>query len=169
MTEDRTPLFSEPGASWYWLLVGPAAALAMVYVQYRAGLGFRPLVPLMFLVLVTGFLGLQVKAGRIHTCVELTAESLREGAETIAVDEIVEVFPEPERPVKSPGPMQNWRVKPTVHREKWQTARALGELSGVPRSRTGIGIRLSGGRVAQAWARDHEGLRAELIRLVESR
>lgn len=176
MTEDRDGagqqdvLFFENGASWLWLLAGPAAALAMVVVQYRAGLGFPPAVPLMFLVMVSGFLGLQVKAARIHTSVELTATSLREGTQVTSVDDIVEVFPEPEVPVKQRGPVSSWRAKPEPPREKWQAARALGELSGVPRGRTAVGIRLVGKeRFAQAWARDHERLRAELTRLVQSR
>ena len=31
---------------------------------------------------------------------------------------------------------------------KWQSARAIGELTGVPRGRTGIGLKLTGGRTA---------------------
>lgn len=53
--------------------------------------------------------------------------------------------------------------------EQWQSARTLGELAGVPRGRTGIGLRLTGGRTAQAWARNHRGLRAALTALVEGR
>ena len=53
--------------------------------------------------------------------------------------------------------------------EKWQTSRALGELSGVPRGRTPIGLRLTGGRFVQAWARNSDALRGELVRLVEAR
>ncbi len=167
--EPAAPLFFEAGASWRWLLAGPAAALAMVFVQWRAGLGFPLTVPLLFLVLVSGFLGLQVKAARIHTSVELTPETLREGTEVLPVNQIVEVYPEPETPATSPGPMQNWRVRASPPKEGWQASRTLGELSGVPRGRTPIGLRLAGDRVAQAWARDHEALRAELVRLVESR
>jgi len=163
-------LFFENGASWLWLLAGPAAALAMAFVQYRAGMGFRPVVPLMFLVMVSGMLGLQIKAARIHTSVELTATSLREGTQVTPVDDIVEVFPEPEVPVKPRSPISSWRAKPEPPREKWQASRALGELSGLPRGRTAVGVRLVGKeRFAQAWARDHERLRAELIRLVRSR
>lgn len=169
LSERRDVVFFECGASWWWLMAGPAAALAMVFVQYRSGMGFPPLVPLMFLVLVGGFMAVQIKAARIHTSVELTTETLREGTEVIDVDQILEVFPEPEQPVRSRGPMQNWRVKDEPPPEPWQRARALGELSGVPRGRTGVGIRLDSGRVAQAWARDHERFRAELTRLVGSR
>jgi hypothetical protein len=162
----QEPLLYESGASWLWLLAGPLAALAMIFVQYRAGLGFRLTVPLMFLVLVTGFLALQVKAARIHTSVELTADTLREGTELIDIEEIVSVFPEPAEPVRSKGPVSSWRVKPTEMPEPWQRARALGELSGVPRGRTGVGLKLTGGRLVQAWARDADTLRAELTRLV---
>ena len=52
---------------------------------------------------------------------------------------------------------------------KWQYARALGELTGVPRGRTGIGLRLTNDRSAQAWARKHHQLRAALTNLVEER
>lgn len=165
----QEPLFFESGASWRWLLAGPAAALAMLFVQWRAGLGFPLQVPLLFLVLVSGMLGLQVKAARIHTSVELTAQTLREGTEIVEVKDIVEVFPEPEIPVRTRTAISSWRVKPAEPQEEWQRARALGELSGVPRGRTGVGLKLAGGRLTQAWARDHEKFRETLTRLVESR
>lgn len=171
---DDQPLYSEVGASWYWLLAGPVAGLCMTLVQIRAGVGFQPFVPALFLVLVSGMLALQVKAGRIHTSVELTATSLREGTEVLPVDQILEVFPEPENTVRAAGFMEKWQgrtlgVNATGPLEKWQTSRTLGELSGVPRSRTPIGLRLTGGRLVQAWARHPDALRAELVRLVEAR
>lgn len=153
--EQPERLFYESGASWYWLLAGPASAIAMLLIQFKGGVGFQPWVPLIFLVLVTGFLGLQVKAARIHTSVELTRDTLRQGAEVTPLTHIVGVFPEAQHSVKSRGPL-----------EKWQQARALGELSGVPRGRTGIGVELTGKRTAQAWARNHQGLRAALTELV---
>ena len=146
-------LFSEQGASWLWLLAGPAAGVAMLLIQLSGGHGLQPVVPVIFLVLVTGFLAIQVKAARIHTSVELTADTLRQGTETILVDEIVRIYPEPKGP-EAP---------------KWQSARALGELTGVPRGRTGIGLRLTEDRTAQAWARHHQQLRAALTQLVEER
>lgn len=154
--EQPQRLFLENGASWYWLLAGPASAITMLIIQFKGGVGFQPIVPLIFLVLVTGFLGLQVKAARMHTSVELTRAALRQGAEVTPLSQIVAVFPEPEHSVKSRGPL-----------EKWQSARALGELSGVPRGRTGIGVELTGKRTAQAWARNHRALRAALTALVE--
>jgi hypothetical protein len=102
---------------------------------------------------VTGFLAIQIKAARIHTSVELTPDHLRQGAERISIDDIVRIYPEASGP-ESP---------------KWQSSRALGELTGVPRGRTGIGLKLTNGRGAQAWARKHQRLRGELTPLVEER
>ncbi|BBX75019.1 DUF3093 domain-containing protein [Mycobacterium shinjukuense] len=152
------PLFYEPGASWYWLLAGPFSAASLIFIQKSSGATISLTTPVIFLVLVTAFVAVQVKAARIHTSVELTEESLRQGTETILVSEIVKVFPEPENSVASGKPLA-----------KWQSARALGELVGVPRGRVGIGLRLSGGRTAQAWARRHRHLRAALTPLVEER
>ena len=87
-------LFHEPGATWWWVAAGPVSAVAMAFIQMSTGLGFQPLVPGIFLVLVTGFLSIQIKAARIHTSVELTPVSLRQGTETIRVSEIVKIYPE---------------------------------------------------------------------------
>ncbi len=146
-------LFSEPGASWWWVLAGPAAGIAMAMIQLSAGYGIQWFVPTLFFVLVSGFLSVQVKAARIHTSVELTTHHLRQGTETTLTDEIVRIYPE-----------ATGKETP-----KWQYARALGELTGVPRGRTGIGVRLSNDRTAQAWARKHHQLRAALTNLVEER
>ena len=146
-------LFYEQGASWWWLLAGPGSAVAMALIQLSAGYGIQLLIPGIFLVLVTGFLAIQVKAARIHTSVELTPDHLRQGAERIRVDDIMRIYPEPTGP----------------DAPKWQSARALGELTGVPRGRTGIGLKLTNDRAAQAWARKHQKLRAELTHLVEER
>lgn len=152
------PLFYEAGASWLWMLAGPLSAGAMLMIEKSSGYGWQPLVPMVFLVLVSGFVGLQVKAARIHTSVELTTQTLRQGTETIQVADIVQVYPDAEHPLVSQKELQ-----------RWQSARALGELIGVPRGRVGIGLRLTGGRTAQAWARRHRSLRAALTPLVEER
>jgi hypothetical protein len=152
------PLFREVGASWYWVLVGPVSAAAMLWIEKSNGYGLQVAVPLLFLVLVTSFVALQVKAARIHTSVELTNQTLRQGTETIKVAEILKVYPEADHPLASEKEL-----------ERWQSARALGELVGVPRGRVGIGLRLTGGRTAQAWARRHRHLRAVLTPLVEER
>ena len=190
------PLFTEPGATWYWMLAGPAAAGAMLFIQISSGAGAQLVVPLAFLVLVSAFIGVQIKAARIHTSVELTASHLRQGAQTIGVDEIVAVYPAPSntsrgyystRHLNNAGALSNRAMKkagidpadlPAAPQtettdarevEKWQSARALGELTGVPRGRTGIGLKLKGGRTVQAWARRHDALRTALTELVDAR
>jgi len=152
------PLFYEPGASWWWVMGGPAAAASMILIQVWSGAPLSYVVPLIFLVLVSAFVAIQVKAARIHVSVELTEDALRQGTETVLVREIVKVYPEPENPVGSDLPLA-----------KWQESRALGELVGVPRRRVGIGLRLTGGRTAQAWARRHRHLRAALEPLIQER
>lgn len=151
-------LFYEKGGSWLWILVGPIAAVSLLIFQYKSGQGIQIMTPLVILVLVTGFLAVQLKASRIHTSVELTRDMLREGTEVTSVSQILELYPEPEFTLKSGQPQ-----------EKWQTARVLGELDNIPKGRTPIGIRLSGERIAQAWARDDRGLRAALTALIEAR
>lgn len=146
-------LFYEQGASWLWVLAGPLAGFAMAMIQLSAGYGIQWVVPGVFFVLVTVFLAIQVKAARIHTSVELTVDELRQGTEITRTDEIVRIYPE------ATG----------AETPKWQYARALGELTGVPRGRNGIGLRLTNDRTAQAWARKHHQLRAALTNLLEER
>ncbi|GFG52602.1 DUF3093 domain-containing protein [Mycolicibacterium agri] len=152
-SEQGDVLFYEQGASWLWVLTGPASAISMLLIQMSAGYGIQLLIPTIFFVLVSSFVALQVKAARIHTSVELTPTTLREGTERISIDDIVRVYPEP---TGSEAP-------------KWQSARALGELTGVPKGRTGIGLKLTNDRTAQAWARKHQQLRQALVHLVDER
>ena len=156
MIENAAPpevLFYEQGASWWWLSAGPAAGIAMALIQLSGGYGIQLLVPGIFLVLVSGFLAIQVKAARIHTSVELTPDHLRQGTERLLINDIVRIYPEPKG----------------EDEPKWMSSRALGELTGVPRGRTGIGLRLTNDRTAQAWARKHRQLRAALTHLMEER
>ncbi|OBB01319.1 DUF3093 domain-containing protein [Mycobacteriaceae bacterium 1482268.1] len=156
MTQGSEPedvLFYEQGASWWWVATGPASGIAMLLIQLSAGLGVQWVVPIVFFVLVSGFIAIQVKAARIHTSVELTPTTLREGTERTSIDDIVRIYP-----------------APTGNEEHmWMSARALGELTGVPKGRTGIGLKLSNDRTAQAWARKHQQLRAQLVHLVDER
>ena len=156
MTESSPPpnvLFYEPGASWLWVLTGPASGIAMLLIQLSAGLGIQWIVPTAFFALVTSFVAVQIKAARIHTSVELTPTTLREGTEITKIDDIVRIYPEPTGP----------------DAPQWQSARALGELTGVPKGRTGIGIKLTNDRTAQAWARKHQQLRSALVHLMDER
>jgi hypothetical protein len=156
--DDEKVLFYEPGASWYWVLAGPLSAASLIYIEQVNHVPISYLVPAIFLVLVSAFVSLQVKAARIHTSVELTEKALRQGTETILVSEIVKVFPEAKNSVVSGRALA-----------RWQSARALGELAGVPRGRWGIGLKLTGGRTAQAWARRHRHFRDVLTPLIEQR
>jgi hypothetical protein len=151
--EQADVLFYEQGASWWWVAAGPAAGIAMLLIQLSAGLGFQWLVPAVFFLLVSSFVAVQVKAARIHTSVELTPTTLREGTERIHIDDIVRIYPEPEG---------NEELK-------WMSARALGELTGVPKGRTGIGVKMTNDRTAQAWARKHRQLRSQLVHLIDER
>ena len=85
--------------------VGPGAAAAMVLIEVWSGAQVSLLVPAIFLVMVSAFVALQVKAARIHVSVELTEDALRQGTETILVREIVKVYPEPEN---SRRPGRRW-------------------------------------------------------------
>ncbi|OBF51275.1 DUF3093 domain-containing protein [Mycobacterium sp. 852002-53434_SCH5985345] len=152
------PLFYEPGASWWWVAWGPVAAGSMILIEVWSGAPVSFLIPVIFLVLVSGFVGLQVKAARIHVSVELTEDALRQGTETILVREILKVYPDAENHEASGKELA-----------QWQSARALGELVGVPRGRIGIGLRLTGKRTVQAWARRHRRLREALTPLVQER
>lgn len=145
-TDAEQVLFHEVGASWWWLLLGPFSGGSIAAMQLWSAHRLDPLVPLVFLVLVTGFIGLQIKAARLHTSVELTPEYLRQGTESVRVADMLGIYPEA-RGAEAP---------------RWQSDRALGELTGVPRGRTGIGLKMTGDRTAQAWARRHRGLRAQL-------
>ena len=81
---------------------------------------------------------------------------------TVEQIDVNTVYPEAEHTAKS-------ATKSGELLEKWQTSRALGELSGIPRGRKGVGIGLTGARTAQAWARKHRQLREALTRVVEER
>jgi hypothetical protein len=155
---DPKPLFYEPGASWYWVLAGPLSAVSMLLIEVWSGAGIQLLTPIIFFVMVSAFVALQVKAARIHVSVELTEDALRQGTETILVREILKVYPEPENHVASDKELA-----------RWQSSRALGELVGVPRGRIGIGLKLTGQRTVQAWARRHRRLRDVLTPLVQER
>ncbi len=190
-------LFSEGGASWLWVLAGPVVGVIMVLLQVGAGSAIGLTIPVAFSAMVSAFLAIQVKAARIHTSVELTADTLRSGTETVDIEDIVSIYPEPTTPAAPER--RDWRAgssAPSTHglhwdsagqsyRDRdvvedtdpdtgrkagdWQTSRSLGELTGVPRGRTAIGLRLTGGRDVRAWARRHRKLRAALTQLVEGR
>lgn len=140
-------LFAEPGGSWWVVAIGPVLCLAVLIMEIIGGGRLHWPVLLVFAVLIGGFSLVQVYAARTHVSVRLTETSLRQGARTMKLDEIAEIFPQN----NSPEP------------QKWESAPALGELSAVPRRRKGVGIKTHGGKLVQAWARDVDRFRSELV------
>lgn len=140
-------LFYEPGGAWWVVAIGPVLCLIVLIMEIIGGGQLHWPALLAFAVLIGGFSLLQVYAARTHVSVRLTEASLRQGAQTIRLDEIEEIFPE----------------NHGHEHAKWESAPALGELSAVPRRRGGVGVKLSGGRLAQAWARDVDRFRSELV------
>ncbi|ASR01800.1 DUF3093 domain-containing protein [Gordonia rubripertincta] len=139
-------LFYEPGGSRWVVLIGPVLVLAVMITEIAGPGQVHWPVLIIFLVILFGFSLVQVSAARRHVSVELTETTLRQGAVTTPLADIEKIYP----PNNSPTP------------EDWESARALGELHGVPRRRKGVGVRLTSGDLAQAWARDVEVFRSEL-------
>ncbi|WP_369974803.1 hypothetical protein [Nocardia sp. MDA0666] len=147
-------LFGEPGARWRTVAYGPLLCLLVLILELALRRGPVHWFGLTFCaILLAGFVTLQVVAGKRHVSVELTDSALREGTETLPLESIARVFPEHDE--------ESWDDDP------WESARALGELTGVPRRRRGIGLKLRDGAMVQAWARDHQQLRAELSAALE--
>ncbi|TQM30257.1 hypothetical protein [Nocardia bhagyanarayanae] len=148
MSDGDAVLFAEPGARWRAVIYGPLLCLLVLVLEMVTSSPVHLFALIFCAVLIAAFVALQVVAGRRHVSVELTESSLRQGAETLPLTGIARVLPE--------------RDEHSWNDEEWESARALGELSGVPRRRKGIGLRLRDGGLVQAWARDHRGLRTAL-------
>lgn len=157
MTTPVATLYSEPGSRWTTLLYGPGFAGAGMLWDRSIGAGLHWVAWVFVAVLISAVVSIQVVAGRRHASVELTDTRLRQGTETVELAEILEIFPEPD-PDRGPDGM-----------EAWEVARALGELRGVPRRRTGIGLRLDSGGLVQAWAINDGALRKALEHAVGSK
>lgn len=153
-------LFYEPGARWRAVCYGPVLCLLVLVLELATGARPHWFALAFCAVLITGFAIVQVIAVRTHVGVELTETTLRNGTETLPVSSIAAVL----SPTEKPPASQESRSGA----ESWEDARTLGELSGVPRRRTAIGLRRTDGTFVRAWARDHRGLRAALTTLVET-
>jgi hypothetical protein len=141
--------FCEPGARWRVVAYGPALCLTVAVSEVLGHWRVHAVALGGLAVLLAGIGALQVAAARAHVSVALDETTLRSGAQTLPLADIAEIFPDSD------------------DEQPWHSARALGEVHGVPRRRTGIGLRLRDGRLVQAWARDHRRLRAELMRAVQ--
>ncbi|MCA1006025.1 hypothetical protein LCL87_09860 [Rhodococcus hoagii] len=150
--DGQAPLFLEEGARWRTVAYGPVFCVIALVIELVTGPVVHWFALTLFAAILAGIVSVQVAAARRHVSVLLTASLLRQGAEEVPLGEIDEVLPEADPYADEPQP--------------WESARTLGELSGVPRRRTGIGLRLRDGSLAQAWARDDEGLRDALTAAV---
>lgn len=147
-------LFDEPGARWRTVAYGPVFCVVALVIELLTGPVVHWFALTLFAAILAGIVYVQVAAARRHVSVSLTDTTLRQGAEELPVAEIAAVLPEADPYADEPQP--------------WESARSLGELSGVPRRRKAIGLRLRDGTLVQAWARDDESLREQLIRAVAS-
>ncbi|MFT4086809.1 MAG: DUF3093 domain-containing protein [Gordonia sp. (in: high G+C Gram-positive bacteria)] len=144
--EEGETLMAESGGSWWVVLIGPLLIAAVLATELAGPGDVHWLVLGIFAVVLIPFPILQVMAARQHVSMRLTEGTLTQGAKTIALADIVEIYPE----------------NKGADFQDWQSAPALGELPGVPRRRRGIGVKLVNGKLAQAWARDADRLRTEL-------
>jgi len=145
-------LFDEPGGRWRTVAYGPVFCVVALVIELLTGPVVHWFALTLFSVILAGIVYAQVAAARRHVSVSLTGAILRQGAEEVPVADIVAVLP----------PADLYADEP----QRWESARSLGELSGVPRRRKGIGLRLRNGSLVQAWARDDDGLRAALTEAV---
>ncbi|OYD68757.1 hypothetical protein [Rhodococcus sp. OK302] len=151
MVEDSPEvLFYEPGSRMVAIAFGPIFCVIALIIELFTGPVVHWFGLAMFAVILTGLVYVQVIAARRHASVQLTTTTLRQGTEEVPLREIAEVFPESDDAAYEED------------MEPWETARALGELSGVPRRRHGIGLRLTTGGLVRAWAKDDEALREAL-------
>ncbi len=137
-------LFTEHGSSWWPLLWGPLFAAAGILLEVTTG----PVHWLAWFVVGGGLFGgavVWVSARRKVYLVRLTTGSLTQGRERLAVGRIAAVTD-----VGAPAGV-----------------RVLGGGWAIPRKTTAVPVRLDDDTVALAWARDDEGLREALRRLVE--
>ncbi|HEX2130325.1 MAG TPA: hypothetical protein VHH15_02115 [Actinophytocola sp.] len=145
MTEPDEPvLFAEAGSTWWPVLWGPLFAAVGVALEASTG-------PVHWLpwIVVAGVLGggaiVWVSARRKVYLVRLTTGTLTQGREHLRVAEIAAVTD-----VGTPA-----------------GAKVLGGGWTVPRKTEAVPLRLTDGGVVLAWARDDDGLRDALSRLVE--
>ncbi|MGW0023372.1 hypothetical protein [Rhodococcus sp. NPDC003383] len=149
------PLFHEPGARWRAVASGPLFCLVGLLIEVATGPVVHWFALPVIAVVLAVFAYIMVVAGRRHVSVELTETVLRQGTEELPVADIEAVLPPADPASRDPA--------------RWENARTLGELSGVPRKRTAVGLRLRGGTFVRAWAKDDAELRRCLDGLVSGR
>ncbi|OLF07101.1 hypothetical protein BLA60_28180 [Actinophytocola xinjiangensis] len=142
---DEPVLFAEDGSTWWPALWGPLFAVIGAVVELVTGGPVHWSQWLVVAVALGGGALVWVQARRKVYLVRLTTATLTQGREVIPVDTIAQVS-EVGVPVG---------------------AKVLGGGWTVPRKTNAVPLRLSGGSVVLAWARDDDTLREALRRLVE--
>lgn len=140
-------LFAEPGARWRAVAYGPLICALLLVAELAAGVTPHWFALVFCAVLITAFAVLQIYAARTHVSVEVAGGVLRNGTETTPIRSIAAVLP-------------------ADSDEPWEDGRALGELTGVPRRRTAVGLRRTDGELVRTWAKDHRALRAALTEAI---
>ncbi|WP_024794290.1 hypothetical protein [Tomitella biformata] len=151
-------LYTEPGARWRVLLLAPIFAVVGLVSDALLGSGMRWFVWVLAALILGAIGSWMVHAARQHTSVSLTREVLVQGQDELPTSDIVKVFPA--------APRNRTRDDPAEH---WESARALGEISRIPRGRRGVGIQLRRGNLTQAWAKDDDALRTALQAILDAR
>lgn len=141
---DEPVLFAEEGSTWWPVLWGPLFAAVGAGLEALSG-PVHWLPWLTVAVVLGGGAVVWVSARRKVYLVRLTTGTLTQGREPLRVADIEQVSD-----VGTPP-----------------GARVLGGGWTVPRKTTEIPVRLADGSVVLAWARDDDGLREALRRLVE--
>lgn len=140
--------FSEPGASWSAVLIGPAFALFGFIAEAVTG----PTHPWLWIgaaIVLAATTALFVYARRTYAVVRLTVSDLTQGTESLSVSRVSRVFGSDEQAPRG--------------------ARVLGggtTHAAVPRGHAQVPLELDDGSVVVAWARDGEGLRSALSDVV---
>lgn len=138
-------VYGEPGSTYWPVLWGPAFALLGLGIEALTGpvhlLGW-----LLAAVVLAALTLVWVRARRTVCSVELTADTLRQGRESLPVSRIKEVA-EVEDPLG---------------------ARVLGGGFLPPKSTTGLPVRLDDDSLVLAWAKDDDALRDALRGLLDA-
>lgn len=143
LDEPQPVLFHERGSSWWPVLWGPVFAAVAGGLEASTGMShvFQWVIVGLGLALLTAA---WVGARRKICAVSLTPTVLRQGREELEVSRIAEV--------RDAGVRMGSRV--------------LGGGFAVPRRFTGVPLRLDDGETVLAWARNGEGLRDAVQRLI---
>lgn len=139
--------YAEPGSTYWPVLWGPAFAVTGAAVEALSG-PVHVVDWIVVGVVLAGFAWLWVHARRRTCRVELSADTLSQGRESLPINEITEIVDE-----SDDAPVG---------------ARVLGGGWTVPNRFGQVPLRLHGGHVVLAWAKDPAALRAALRSLVDS-